>query len=185
MAINILDPKTWTVSDVDQTELIKRKVLGAMGNKIGELKHFRNTLNNCVSTGNPDYGAAIYLRDNNPEAFKIMEVSFVYPDNDQKASLIDKLDQILKIWSDVPNRFVNAEKISSLISEVENHLPKDAFGKYIHRSTIEIKVSGNAAWELYLNLRKTNECLARQLEIVSRQVRNSVEFDYSESDYEG
>ena len=156
MKFDIFDERTWELPQEDPYIKIRNKALGAMGQKISQLRLLKNALHDQHKFGKT-YEYAERLKAANPAAYQIMQVSYVFPDA-EIADLMKTIDSILDAWSDVKSREENWKSIIPYFKKLQPFLDNNY---YTMKSTVdkilEVKVVGNAAWDVYLSECKSDD----------------------------
>jgi hypothetical protein len=152
---NIFDKSTWAPEvPKDINQIITNRALGAIGQKIGELRTLEDNLkkHHVAPVDNVEYTFAKELLDHSPEIAKIMEVRVHYPD-DAIAHALNDIAFIMERWSDVSRRRSSWQELIPVFTRLKPFLDTDVYTPPLE-TRLQIKVSGNAAWDLYLRKSK-------------------------------
>lgn len=155
MKFDLFDESTWVIDQSYLERELSNKALGQIGSLIGEIRTLKESLSKTVDPTTVDeYNIAEALKNRNPEAFRIMEISYEMPDFEIK-TLLMKIDFVLNVWKSVEARHTTWKTIlfdlkyivPYLTSHVSNNNPQ-----YVSRTgkTITLTVHGNEAWKAYL-----------------------------------
>lgn len=152
---DLFNKNTWAQSVADEETIIKNKALGSMGQKIPIIRLLREDLANLKTTDFVEYNFAQDLFHHNREAFDIMEITWEYP-KDRISKTIQIIDKILTYWKDQDLREAEWKNIIPLFQELEPYI-KDTNRLKSTTELTKIKVSGNKAWEAYIEKAISNK----------------------------
>lgn len=181
MKFDIFDKSSWTTTPLENPEKkLLDKALGAIGQKIHELKLLQEKIRKKVSLEDQiDYQIAINVAENNFEAAKQMEIKIEFPDV-QIANVIDKVNWIIEAWKDKNNRASRWQELANKLQELQPYLDKDMrpyiddHAKYTN-NLLSVKVHGNEAWHIYLEARKCEIELRERINDLLKQVEKTGE----------
>lgn len=127
-----------------------------MSQYIHVIKELRSTVLKSLNT--EEYDIAESLRHKNQEAYKLMQITYQYPDDNIK-HIISCIDNILELWKDVHSRNSNYKDVGKYLLQLKpyiivgkqkySYLLEEEVKDNINKLT-SISVSGNAVWEVYL-----------------------------------
>lgn len=159
MKFNLFDESTWaTATQLEIEDRITNKALGAIGQKIHEMRQLRETLTSKIreliksKEESEAYVIASELMKSDPEAAKLMDVEIVY-DKIEVANIIQIIDKTLEFWKDTEVRRYKWRELLPDLKKLEPYLPNKNgfFGPYENLESLAgPKVTGNKAWECYL-----------------------------------
>jgi hypothetical protein len=165
MKFDIFNESTWTAAtQLEIEDRITNKALGAIGQKIHEMRMLRERLTSGIreliksKEESEAYIIASELLQSNPEAAKEMNVEISY-DKVEVKNIIQIIDKTLEFWKDTEARRYRWRELLPELKQLEPYLPsKNGAFSYYHRDMQESlaalagpKVTGNKAWECYLN----------------------------------
>lgn len=200
---DVFNSHTWDDVPVltPRETLIANRAVGAIGQKIHELKDIYRILDGVSQKeSSPDYVIAERLRLSNPEAYKIMDVGLEY----SSAKVFHHraiINSIFQIWgtpigfhhrsssdeiASMPStRASNWRRVALLLNDI-----KDVYDEY-HKNprnfldkmngVSSVKVSGNAAWKVYLSSALDNKKLSSSLSDAKKRAGDD-DSDYSIDD---
>jgi hypothetical protein len=144
MKFDIYNKDTW--EDVPVVSKVDNRAVGAIGQKIGELRSLREKLigSNCDKS-NLDYKLATELNDRVHEQ---MNIKIIYADDAYHTALKD-IDYILNAWTNVNERSYSWRNLISYFERLKPFLESKNV-----KSLLEIIVKGNDAWEVYVDVEK-------------------------------
>lgn len=157
MKFDIYNRQTWNDTEVVDAETrLANRAVGAMGQKIPELRKLKVKLEEKVCKTNKAYDVATSLEINNPKAFKLMEVKYTYPD---QTRMITAINTILNYWSKSDTQLTKQAGWRHMVSYFD--VLKPLLTATDHQSKTDrlvedystTKVSGNAAWDAFLTVR--------------------------------
>jgi hypothetical protein len=193
---DIFNKSSWTVEITDREKTITNKAVGRIGQMISEIRDLRANIEKTHKTfEQTDYSIAQKLLTSNSEAYRLMQISYETTDN-QVTNILTTIDEILTFWSDKTKREHNWRCILPKLQELQPYLSGGIYGKIYAKEEIEklvtIKVSGNKAWDAYLNQAKETakwyDCWKKtsaKLEDIKSSVvdeEDKDDYDYCESD---
>lgn len=198
MKFDLFNESTWLHHTHQQIEdIITNKALGAIGQKIHEMRMLRERLTSGIkdlikSKEESDaYIIASELMKSNPEAAKLMGVEIVY-DKIEVANIIQIIDKTLEFWKDTEARRYRWRELLPDLKQLEPYLPsKHAVSYYGHDMQKSLaalagpKVTGNKAWECYLNAERDRRYFHAQYKAVKDKLDEPPESDeIPDSDYD-
>jgi hypothetical protein len=162
--LDIFDQHTWKAQISNEQEMLQNKVIGAIGQKIGELRSLKQKIKSAVhkeNKENEDYLIADVLMEKNSAAYNLMDIKIDF--NGDKTFLklnliIETINSILNKWKDVANRKFNYLAVIEMLRVVKPYMENS--GEWNRRPDISVtelitpKISGNACWDLYLATQK-------------------------------
>lgn len=161
MKFNLFDESTWRPSVVvDAEKAIANKAMGAIGQTVSELRFLKQKLQEDLQlSDDDDYVIARQLKNENPEAFALMQVEIQHSDG-QVAEIIKDIDFILDSWADKEGRESNWKNLLPALKRLQPYL--NTRNNYLHHphninEVRQITVKGNAAWTVFLATRKREE----------------------------
>lgn len=178
---DLFNTDSWAHIVSSNQQTIKDKVMGTLGNKIGDLRDLRKKIttefekNEAIN--NVEYDTALTLTE---EESNLMNVNIYYPD-DEVNKVLESCDKILKIWE---NKSKTAFNVIPLIDELKiiqpymngnrwHYIMSEKF-KNLNNLT-KIKVTGNSLWIKFIEAKqravywqnKHDELLTNTLEACS------------------
>ncbi len=163
MKFNLFDESTWerSIVKIDVQQAITNKALGAIGQKINAIRDLREKLLKTSSgIDNKELQMALDLKASNPEAFRIMDIEIIYPNN-EISLLIQDCSFIIDFWAanDTSGRALGWRNILPSLKRLEPYLEGDFFKTSSQRfeQLITIKVTGNAAWAVFYVTESNNK----------------------------
>lgn len=162
---DLFNPTTWHAAPVDVEALITNKAVGAIGQKVNELRELKERLLRAnKQQKNSDYDIVTALKNSNPDAYECMGIRIAYP-ADAIGTLMTDIDFILNAW----NRKRQDERrqiwrsLVPVFERIKPYLDGNRGDYYDRRQGQEaleavctIKVEGNPAWDVYLAEVKRN-----------------------------
>lgn len=145
---NIFNESTWTpvLKEENIEATITRKALGSIGQLVGEMRLVKSKLQMFhEKEKEADFLIAQDLFNENPEAFKLMEVVIKYPDN-LIGDVLRDIDFITTVWANKTEREKNWRGLLPAIKRLEPYLHNSNPTMYYDFKT---EISGNAAWDVY------------------------------------
>jgi hypothetical protein len=177
MKFDIFDSSTWNNKKIDNQKRIRDSILGQIGNLIPQIRKLQKEIRDKVECNNPEdsfeYMTAIELSD---EVKKIFEISIEYPTT-KAAEVLHKIDVFLNKYNDNVNRQYNYLLFVDMLKEIKPYLfenDRKVFDLVESKNNIDadfsVKVSGNAAWDKYIeNVKYMNSMLNYYKAKVKRQ----------------
>jgi hypothetical protein len=192
MKFNIFDQTTWQAAQPSLKvveEQITNKALGAIGQKIYELRQLKEKIEIVFKTGRPStdsYRIATELLDHSSAAAKQMQIEIIYT-HVECARVIDNINKVLEAWKDNEARKHSWRNLIPLLKELEPYLTGSGRPHFYNRSIdekvkelIEVKVKGNEAWEVYLASERRAASYKEKFETLQKVI-NSNDLEYLKS----
>lgn len=196
MKFNLFDESTWQNNKkvVDPEIRMRSTVLGHMGNAMRDVRDLRRKIEAEDMFDNDEYKISLVLKDRNPEAYKLMEVSVEFSDANTKY-ILDQIDSLIEFWSDKERRDILYKQYIPVFRNLEPYLKRQqcaTFGDMFDerekniKNLVSVKVKGNAAWKMYFEVTKSRDYwmgiyTAKQEEIDSIKEKFGVEDDSTDS----
>ena len=125
---NLFDTASWAHIVSPNQQTIQDKVMGTLGNKIGDIKDLRKKIttefekNEAIN--NIEYDTALTLTE---EESRLMNVSIYYPD-DEVSKVLESCDKILKIWENRKTHNFNPYPLIDELKIIQSYIdPKRCF----------------------------------------------------------
>lgn len=130
---------------------MQNSVMGAMGNKIGEIKSLKSKLERCIETpiaaNSTAYDLALTLTD---EETSLLNVQIHYP-TDEIFQAIKACDDILMLWNKNKGHreMIKIKELVPLLKAIEPYMKEysDFYGRTGFENLTKITITGNSIWD--------------------------------------
>lgn len=150
MKFDIFNESTWQPEAVSIEKAISNKALGSIGQMVYKLRLLKEKLEqNNKLEDNSDYQIAENLRITQPSAHRLMRVQVIHSGN-EIADTLQAINQVLTFWSDKDAREHGWRSLLPFLQKLKPYVDDNNYSDDKYKALISTKISGNAAWDVYL-----------------------------------
>lgn len=168
---DLFNELTWAYEPQDYETLIANKALGHIGSRVGKLQILKQHLQNKANL----YNAAEFTlaKSLSKEVAEILQVKIEYPDSNIE-KLLCQIDSVLDVWArGTEYRQKHWKELIPTLKILDPYIQENLSYHYPVSSIVGIaspKVSGNAAWQVYLEEHLNRIKAERQAVNLSRRL---------------